>query len=69
LICWHHGQIPHLAKAILKKAKNRDKLLDDVPDPWDDEVFDRVWWITFDSHGAATFADLPQKLLFKDSAR
>jgi len=56
LICWHHGKIPDLAKA-LGIAK---------PPKWDGKVFDRVWQITFPK-GKATLADLPQMLLYGDS--
>jgi hypothetical protein len=67
LICWHHGQIPHLTRAILKQATNADKLKDQVPD-WDDAIFDRVWQITFDEQARATYANHPQRLLFGDKA-
>lgn len=58
LICWHHGKIPALAKA-LGLAK---------PPKWDGKIFDRVWQISFPK-GKATLADLPQQLLFGDSAK
>jgi hypothetical protein len=69
LICWHHGKIPHLALAILAKAKNGDALKDQVPKKWDNAIFDRVWQITFDDAGTATFANRPQRLLFDDHAK
>lgn len=56
LICWHHGEIPAVAKA-LGIAK---------PPKWDGKVFDRVWQITFPK-GKATLEDLPQMLLYGDS--
>ncbi|PYS23759.1 MAG: hypothetical protein DMF72_08180 [Acidobacteria bacterium] len=55
LICWHHGKIPEIAKA-LGIAK---------PPKWDGKVFDRVWQITF-LKGKATLTDLPQELLYGD---
>lgn len=58
LICWHHGEIPDVAKA-LGIAK---------PPKWDGKVFDRVWQITFPK-GKATLADLPQMLLYGDAAK
>ena len=58
LICWHHGKIPDIAKA-LGIAK---------PPKWDGKIFDRVWQITF-AKGKATLADLPQMLLYGDSAK
>jgi hypothetical protein len=69
LICWHHGKIPKLAVTILDKAKNGNKVKDQLPKPWDDAVFDRIWQITFDDAGKATFADRPQRLLFEDCAK
>jgi broad specificity phosphatase PhoE len=58
LICWHHGTIPDVAKAlgVLKPPK------------WDGKVFDRVWQITF-PQGKAVLKDLPQMLLYGDSAK
>ncbi|MGZ8843589.1 MAG: histidine phosphatase family protein [Pyrinomonadaceae bacterium] len=56
LICWHHGKIPDIAKAL------------GIPRPpkWDGKVFDRVWQITFPK-GKATLDNLPQMLLYGDS--
>jgi hypothetical protein len=36
LICWHHGEIPHLAQAFG---------VTDAPRKWDPDVFDQVWEI------------------------
>ena len=58
LICWHHGKIPAVAKA-LGVAK---------PPKWDGKIFDRVWQITFPK-GKASLTDLPQMLLYGDSAK
>ena len=58
LICWHHGNIPAVAKA-LGIAK---------PPKWDGKVFDRVWQITFPK-GKASLTNLPQILLYGDSAK
>lgn len=58
LICWHHGKIPEIAKA-LGIAK---------PPKWDGKVFDRVWQITFPK-GKATLTDLPQELLYGDKSK
>jgi hypothetical protein len=66
LICWHHGKIPKLALAVLAKAKNFDKVKEQVPKHWDEGAFDRVWQITFGNQDEATFVNRPQKLLFKD---
>jgi hypothetical protein len=66
LVCWHHGQMRHLALAVAAKAKNADQVRKKIP-KWDDDVYDRVWHFTFTEQGEATFADRPQRLLFKDS--
>ena len=58
LICWSHGSIPDLAKAFGVKD----------PPHWRDEVFDRVWIITFEN-GKATLKDLAQQLMFGDSKK
>ena len=56
LICWHHGNIPAVAKALGVSK----------PPKWDGKVFDRVWQITFPK-GKASLQNLPQMLLYGDS--
>ena len=51
LVVWRHRTIPELAKTLGASK---------VPPKWDDKVFDRVWQITYDDEGNATFRDLPQ---------
>ena len=60
LICWHHGNLPGLAGKFGANG---------APDHMKGSVFDRVWQITYDSTGKATFADLPQRLLPGDSKK
>lgn len=36
VIAWHHGELPHLAEAFG---------VNDVPNHWDPDVFDRIWEI------------------------
>lgn len=57
LIAWHHGNIPELSHALGAK---------DAPEKWDDNVFDRVWQITY-KKGTATWKDLPESALPGDS--
>jgi hypothetical protein len=57
LVCWHHGHIPALAKALG---------VEHPPSPWPDKQFDRVWKIEY-PEGSVGFADLPQQLLPGDS--
>ena len=59
LVCWHHSTIPALAKKL------------GIADPpkWADDVFDRVWEITFDSNGKATLKDRPQHLMPGDGEK
>jgi broad specificity phosphatase PhoE len=57
LISWHHGNIPDLAHALGAK---------DAPKEWGDDVFDRVWQLTYEK-GAAKWKDLPEDALPGDS--
>ena len=57
MICWHHGSIPQLAHVLG---------VHDVPDHWEDDVFDRIWLIEgFPS--APTLTRIHQKLLYGDN--
>lgn len=58
LICWHHSKIPAIAKGL---GIGR-------PPKWDGKIFNRVWQITFPK-GKAKLDDLPQMLLYGDSAK
>jgi len=60
LICWRHSKIPQLAHEFQAAT---------APDTWQKAVFDRVWQITFDEQGKATYRDLPQQLLAGDSEK
>lgn len=60
LICWHHGTAPQLASQ-LRAA--------DAPASWKGTVFDRVWQITYDTKGRATFRNRPQQLLPLDAEK
>ena len=44
LVCWHQGNLPELATALGATG---------VPHGWKDDVFDRVWVVTFDETGKA----------------
>jgi hypothetical protein len=59
LICWEHKVIPDIAEAFDVKG---------APAQWHGHVFDRTWVITFKPDKKASFQDLPQKLMFGDSA-
>jgi hypothetical protein len=58
LVVWRHSTVSELAKTL--KANK-------VPPKWEDKVFDRVWQITYDDEGNATFRDRPQSLLPGDA--
>jgi hypothetical protein len=60
LISWHHGMIPQLAEKLK---------VTDAPSSWKGSVFDRVWQITYDEQGKASFENLPQQLLPGDSEK
>jgi broad specificity phosphatase PhoE len=57
VVCWHHGEIPDLARALNVK---------DVPDHWDGDDFDRIWQIDYGLEHAK-LNKVHQKLLFGDS--
>ena len=58
LICWSHKDIPGLATAL--GVAN--------PPVWHGHVYDRLWIIKF-KDGKATLQDLPQRLMYGDSAK
>jgi hypothetical protein len=60
LVVWRHSTMSELAKTL--KANK-------VPPKWADKVFDRVWQITYDDEGNATFRDRPQRLLPGDAEK
>lgn len=60
LICWHHGTAPRFARKLNAA---------DAPESWKKAAFDRVWEITYDEAGKATFRDRPQRLMAEDSAK
>jgi broad specificity phosphatase PhoE len=55
LVCWHHGKLPKLAKALGVKGAPA----------WPDDQYDHVWMIEPEKH-AARFDDVHQKLLDGD---
>ena len=55
LVCWHHGKIPRLAKALGVKGAPL----------WPEDQFDHVWVIEPEG-GTARFEDVHQKLLDGD---
>jgi hypothetical protein len=57
LICWENHYIPKLAAALGVRPE---------PPKWPDEVFDRVFIITYRG-GQASLVNMPQRLLFGDS--
>lgn len=59
VICWEHNNLAEIARAF-------GALLS--PSRWNSDVYDRLWVITFSSSGKATLQNLPQRLLFGDSA-
>jgi len=59
LICWHHGEIPHLVQALG---------VTDAPRKWDDMVFDQIWMIEY-IDGKPQFSILPESVLPGDSAK
>jgi hypothetical protein len=62
LICWHHGKAPNLAEQL---GVSKSQL---APwKPWNPEVFDLVFQITWDDAGQANLKVGYQQLLFNDT--
>lgn len=59
LISWHHGEIPHLAKALGAA---------DAPKKWDDTVFDQIWMLEW-VDGQPQFSTIPERLLPGDAVK
>ena len=58
LVCWHHGNLPGLARGLGATG---------VPNKWKEDVFDRVWQLDFAADGSVTRRDRPQRLLTGDA--
>ena len=56
LVCWHHGKMDNLARAL--GVKHAPK--------WPEAQFDHVWVIDFKKSGHASLEDVPQRLLDGD---
>jgi len=52
LVCWHHGKMDNLAKAL--GVSHAPK--------WPDRQFDHVWIISYGKKGGAHMDDVPQQL-------
>jgi hypothetical protein len=60
LVSWRHTRLSDLARKLGAA---------DAPKEWKDEVFDRVWDLTFDEQGKVTFRDRPMQLMPGDAKR
>jgi hypothetical protein len=58
LICWRHESLPDLAHKLGAT---------DAPDTW--KGFDRIWQISYDKAGQASFQNRPQSLMPGDSKK
>jgi phosphohistidine phosphatase SixA len=56
LVCWHHGKLPKLARALGVNDVLR----------WPNKQFDRVWVIDYSKKGRPRLEDLPQRLMAGD---
>jgi hypothetical protein len=59
LICWEHTVLVEMAREF--RPEN-------PPADYPGKRYDRTWIITFHKSGKITFKDLPQRLMFGDSA-
>jgi hypothetical protein len=58
LVSWRHSTIPELSKTLGASS----------PAPkWDDNVFDRVWQLSYNDRGHVTFSNRTQRLLPGDA--
>lgn len=58
IVCWSRDHLGDIAKTLgVSNAGD-----------WPSGVYDRFWVITYDSNGQASFQNIPQQLLFGDSA-
>jgi hypothetical protein len=55
-LCWHHGEIPALARELQAR---------DAPDDWHDDTFDRIWQIDY-GVDQPKLTKVHQKLLYRD---
>ncbi|GLS20073.1 hypothetical protein GCM10007874_30900 [Labrys miyagiensis] len=53
IICWHHGHIPKLAKALGVASSVVDSTPPVVNKKWDSTVFDRFWILDFSQAGVS----------------
>jgi hypothetical protein len=51
VVCWEHKRIPEIARAFGAS---------DAPSEWGGKIYDRLWYLRFDSTGKVEFLDLPQ---------
>lgn len=58
IVAWAHDVLPELAKSLGVAP---------MPKKWPQDIFDRLWILTYKSDGKIEFADVPQRLLFGDS--
>ena len=60
LFCWEHNAIPQLARALGAP---------DVPNSWPDDVYDRVWVLSYENGRVTSFKNLPEQLLPGDAVQ
>jgi broad specificity phosphatase PhoE len=60
LVCWHHGQLLHLAGAL-------GAIPESLPALWPDDVFDWLLQLSFDANGACVTCKIDQQLMDGDS--
>jgi hypothetical protein len=65
LVCWHHGNIPQLARSLGVPQTQIDTALGGAGQKWQASVFDRIWMIDWDK-GSANLTVRFQQLLFGD---
>jgi len=69
LVCWQHGALVDAVRDLAEESGASQKLLKALPLEWPDEIFDRAWILDFDRGSAASFRNIPQRLLPGDSVK
>jgi len=60
IICWDNAYIPEITRGFSALQS---------PARWINDVYDKVWIITFTPTGKAIFQNIPQRLMFGDSPK
>lgn len=69
LICWQHGHIPDVLRALAEYNNSGQAVQNSLPYEWPDGAFDRAWILDLYRGRVVSFKDVPQRLLPGDSVK